>query len=191
MSGVIDALFQDDSVSWDKLVVKKGINDLRSITEEEEYRKMIHKYMKVVLVLGWSDIQNGTDGIVVANKLCSYIPKFKELDVEVNICQLPPTPAEKSTDIECFNMKLEGLDGIKIITTEEFDKVPADDMIDQKGCLKPCVFTITAASLVSQVAVPEMRVKEKYTPKVTHDDSDTPDLSDDESKLYLRPGRVL
>ena len=60
---------------------------------------MIHKYMKVVLVLGWSDIQNGIDVIIVANKLCSCKPIFQELDVEVKICQVPPTPPEKSTDI--------------------------------------------------------------------------------------------
>ena len=67
-------------------------------------------------------------------------------------------------------MKHEVVDDIKIITTEEFDKVPSDDMIDQNGCLKSCVFTITTSSLVKQVAVPEIRVKEKYTPKTSHDE---------------------
>ncbi len=120
---------------WDKYTGISGINDLRSMMDDESHIKRIHNYNMAVLVIGFNDIKKGGIGISVGRKLISLVIKIKDHELDVAILELPPA-GRSSTDSNLFNMKIEGMEGVQILKiSQDFEIMTQDQIFDKEETL--------------------------------------------------------
>jgi len=198
--GFLDMLTFNGNVRWDKYVVRKGIDSLRAMILEDEHRKRFYKYVKVVLLIGLGDILAGGDGFRVASMLNTVLPKIKELEVEIAICQIPPATGTKATDVRMFNRKIGAIKDIQIIDLgKDFDKMTDDQIFQIDGNYRPEVNKIIISALVDQISVSKlMKPKKPFVPLTIKEEinedmkgqQNSSDESDIIEKLYPIDGSL-
>lgn len=180
MLGLIDDLINKDTkLNWDKMIVKSGVKGLLKMLSDEEIRQKVYTYTKVILVLGSLEILAGGDGFKIANELKPICSKLRELEVFIDIMQIPPAPEDRAVELECFNMRIQTYASpeIKIIETENlFQKCSYTEMY-QDDKFTAGVLSILAGTF-DTVVVPSKIDKKPYQPctkALSDGDSDSAD----------------
>ncbi len=154
-----------DSTSWDKFVLTKGIDGLKTMLESEDHRMKIYGYEKVLMLVGLTDILAGREGFTVGNTACVAATKIRDLQVDVGIVELPPVAKGKpSTMLSCFNNKVKNASNINqvILIDSAFDMIMTDDLINDDGTFIPVVFDIIASAISKQIIMPGKRSKDPF-----------------------------
>ncbi len=175
LSLVLDKLCLDN-IDWDNQIVK-NLDDVRRLLENKEQRRKIYGYMKVILIVGETDITKGGNGFTIASKLGKIVADLLKLDLEVAVAQLPP--GVKSTDVNCFNMKIGSLGSdVGVITSEEeFDCLTLEEIMNADGVYLPRVYEILAQQIAKQTKIPIRMSKPPY--KERESDKENSDEEDD------------
>jgi hypothetical protein len=154
------------NVGFDIFVLAKGIENLKSLVGRDAHRRNMYKYTTIVIVAGICDILAGGNGFTIGSMLGSIIPKLKELEIEVVLCELPPLPSDHDVDVKCFNAKINDLNIPVIKTDSLFDKLSTDHILHQDGSYQDVVSEILGSELVIQLKVAKKAIKAPYTPIV-------------------------
>lgn len=164
LENMLHELTFNGKISWDKLVLKNGVDNLSTILQDDDERKTVYRYEKVLLIVGFSDIMTGGDGFTTANKVSQAVPRLAELQVQISIVQLPPVTGNKSVDIDVFNMKIDSVSKeAQIIKTEHaFETIDMDEIVNIDGELKPAAFSLMAKAIAKQLKMPPKWEKEPY-----------------------------
>lgn len=183
MMSIIEVLGKRDKIQWDKMIIKNGVKGLKSMLSDDESRKDIYKYAKVIILLGMKEILDGEDGFQLAENYRQICPLLRDLECEIDIVELPAAPESKATNVECYNMKIRSLtsdSGISIIETEKLlQKMTFLEMCSTDNQIQPGVFS-KVADAIESTSVPTAMNKKPYMPYTQPDAEHDSESSDDE-----------
>lgn len=167
LEGALSHVVFPVGVMWNKFTLEGGVDSLRGMVNSEEHRKIMYTHDKVILLVGLYDIEQGREVIGLANALSNIVPKFKELKLEVALCQIIPS-LNQDLNVDCFNMRLSHETQCQVINIEnEIIGLSSKTFCNADNTFDNKILVTVGTTISNKTVIPPKVVKEPYVPQPT------------------------